>query len=151
MNPYIAPVYISTTNMITPLATISYDAMISFFNTVVDILQIGIQTISFIVKEGIISCLKNLTLEIIVYIIGVYNLFMVLVIDNQQRKFIEQKNKIESLEKHMDYLKKTERMREDMDEIWIKDLRTFHQETNKKVSVIEKKIKKMEKDMKIYE
>ena len=101
MNPYIAPVYISTTNMITPLATISYDAMISFFNTVVDILQIGIQTISFIVKEGIISCLKNLTLEIIVYIIGVYNLFMVLVIDNQQRKFIEQKNKIESLEKYL--------------------------------------------------
>ena len=125
MNPYIAPVYISTTNMITPLATISYDAMISFFNTVVDILQIGIQTISFIVKEGIISCLKNLTLEIIVYIIGVYNLFMVLVIDNQQRKFIEQKNKIESLEKHMDYLKKTERMREDMDEIWIKNFIAF--------------------------
>ena len=63
------------------------------------ILQIFIQTAYFIMKEGIVAAfanesgiLESLTLEKIVYIIGVYNLFMMAALDNQGKKIAEQKN-----------------------------------------------------------
>ena len=155
---YITPIYVSVTPtewLITPLASISFDAVykgaISIFNLIIDILQIGIQTIGFIMKEGILAAFTNLTLEKIVYIIGVYNLFMLLVLDNQRKKITEQKNQIENLEKNVDYLKKMERMREDMDELWIQDIRAYHQETSKKTTAMEKRIKKIKKELKQYE
>ena len=55
-----------------------------------------------------------------------------------------QKEQIESLEKNILYLKKTERMREDLEESWI-------QETTKKMRFMENKIKKMDKEIKQYE
>jgi hypothetical protein len=151
---YITPIYVSVTPtewLTTPLATISFDATYQVFNIIIDILQIFIQTAGFIMKEGFAEVWTNLTLQKIVYIIGVYNLFMLLVLDNQRKKITEQKNQIENLEKNVDYLKKMERMREDMDELWIQDVRTYHQETSKKTTAMEKRIKKLEKDLKQYE
>lgn len=151
---YITPIYVSVTPtewLTTPLATISFDAIYQVFNIIIDILQIFIQTAGFIMKEGFAEVWTNLTLQKIVYIIGVYNLFMLLVLDNQRKKITEQKNQIENLEKNVDYLKKMERMREDMDELWIQDVRTYHQETSKKTTAMEKRIKKLEKDLKQYE
>lgn len=150
-----SPVFISAANMVTPLATISFDKLYAsafvFGNFVVNIIQIGIQTAGFIMKECFTEMWTNFNLEKIVYIIGVYNLFMLLVIDNQRRKISEQNEHIESLEKQVNYLKKTERMREDLDELWMQDVKTYHQETSKKMTNMEKKIKKFEKDLKQYE
>lgn len=157
-----APVYISATNMVTPLATISFDKLytsaIVFANFVLNIVQIVIQTASFMMKEGFYelynnasSILTNLTIEKIVYILVIYNLLILTAIDKQRRKNREQNQQMESLEKQINYLKKTERMREELDELWLQDVRRYHQETNNKMTAMEKKIKKFEKDLKQYE
>lgn len=157
-----APVYISATNMVTPLANISFDKVytsaIVFANFVLNIVQIVIQTAGFMMKEGFSelynnasSILTNLTIEKIVYILVIYNLLILTAIDKQRRKNREQNQQIESLEKQINYLKKTERMREELDELWLQDVRRYHQETNNKMTAMEKKIKKFEKDLKQYE
>ena len=149
------PVYISSTNMVTPLVTIKFDTLYTntliFFQSivsvsimVVNIIQIGIQTAVFIMKEGFTEFFANLTIEKIVYILVMYNVLIITAIDNQRRKIAEQKEQIESLEKNILYLKKTERMREDLEESWI-------QETTKKMRFMENKIKKMDKEIKQYE
>ena len=151
INPYIDQVYITSTNMITPLTTITFDGLyqsvISFFNVAINILQISIQTATFIFVEAF----KNLTVEKILYIIGLYNLFMLVFLDNQTRKITKQKEQIESLDKKIIYLKKTDRMREDLEEVWIQDIKAYHEETSKKMTAMEKKIKKFEKNLKQYE
>ena len=155
INQYMVPVYISSTNMVTALATIKFDTLYTntliFFQSivsvsimVVNIIQIGIETASFIMKEAFTEFFANLTIEKIVYILVMYNVLIITAIDNQRRKIAEQKEQIESLEKNILYLKKTERMREDLEESWI-------QETTKKMRFMENKIKKMDKEIKQYE
>lgn len=162
MNQYMAPVYISATNMVTPLTSIKYDVLYAnaliYLNIVVNILQIGIQTVTFIMKEAFVeafanagSILRSLTIEKIIYILVIYNLLIITAIDKQRRKITEQNTQIESLEKQIDYLKKTERMREDLNELWLQDVRRYHLETNNKIRTMEKRIKKMDKEIKIYE
>lgn len=156
------PIYISTTNMVTPLATIKFDTLYTntliFFQwivstsiMVVNIIQFGIQTAVFIMKEGFTEFFANLTIEKIVYILVIYNVLILTAYIcsigyavDQRRKIVEQKEQIESLEKNILYLKKTERMREDLEESWI-------QETTKKIRFMENKIKKMDKEIKQYE
>lgn len=79
MKPYICPVYISATNMLTPLATITFDRIYTialvYGNLILDALQIFIQTASFIMKEGITEFFSNFTIEKIVYILVIYNLY----------------------------------------------------------------------------
>lgn len=156
------PVFISATNMVTPLENISFDKVyttaIVFANFVLNIVQIVIQTAGFMMKEGFSelynnasSILTNLTIEKIVYILVIYNLLILTAIDKQRRKNREQNQQIESLEKQINYLKKTERMREELDELWLQDVRRYHQQTNNKMTAMEKKIKKFEKDLKLYE
>jgi len=148
---FIAPVYISAANMVTPLATITFDTLYENVLTLANIVKIGIETFAFIMKEGIVEVFANLTLEKIVYIIVVYNLFMLMALDNQRKKIAEQKEQIESLEKNVIYLKKTERMREDLEQMWVQDVREYHADTTKKMVAMEKKIKKLGKDLKQYE
>jgi hypothetical protein len=149
------PIFISATNMVTPLTTIKYDVLYAntliYLKMIVNILQIGIQTIGFMMKEGLTELFANLTIEKIIYILVIYNLLILTAIDKQRRKITEQNTQIESLEKQINYLKKTERMREDLDELWLQDVRRYHLETNNKITAMEKKIKKMDKEIKIYE
>jgi hypothetical protein len=168
MNPYIAFVYITATNMVVRLATISfngiYQAAILFSNVAINILLIAIKTMGFIMKVGINEITTNtrsmnLSLtEKMIIIICLYNLFLLAAWWCQNKVLNEQNIKLESLEKQVSCLKKIERMCEDFDELWMKDFKSFHEETNKKMALmdkkirkIDKKIKKMDKDMKIYE
>ena len=143
MNPYISPVYISATNMLTPLATITFDRIYTialvYGNLMLDALQIFIQTASFIMKEGITEFFSNFTIEKIIYILVIYNLFMMAAIDNQRRKFTEQNKENVSLKKKINYLIKSERMREELDELCLQDVKEFHQETRNKITTLEKK------------
>jgi len=155
MNPYISRVYISATNMLTPIATITFDRIntiaLVYANLILNALQIFIQTAGFIMKEGISEFFSKFTIEKIVYILIIYNLFMMAAIDNQRRKFIEQNKENESLKREINYLKKSERMREDLDELWLQDVKKYHEETSNKIATLEKKIKKMDKEIRIYE
>jgi len=152
MNPYISPVYISATNIVTPVATITFDrfytSALVFGNLVLTTLQIFTQTAGFIMKEGLTEFFAILTVEKIVYILVIYNIFMMLVIDNERRNFAEQKEVVEALNKEVNYFKKSERIREDLDELWLQDVKKYHKETSNKVATMEKKIKKLEKVLK---
>lgn len=155
---YMNPLYITAANIVTPISTITFEDLYENAVIFVNILQIGIETIAFIAKEGILEAFTNastiwtnLTLEKIVYIIILYNLFMLISLENQQKKIAEQKVLIESLEKNIINLNKTERMREDLLQMCIQNIRVHHTDTTKKFELIDKKIKKLDKDLKQYE
>jgi hypothetical protein len=159
-NPYTVPIYISSTNTLTPLITISinniYNNLDKAFNIAINILQIIIKTCIFILREALKEIFKidwnsYFTLENMICVIGVYNLFMLIVIDNQRKKLNHQKFQIESLEKHVAYLKKIDRMRDDDQNNLIDKFNQNYEEINKSIIVIDKKIKKIKKDIKIYE
>jgi hypothetical protein len=145
------PFYINTANMVTSLATITFDTLYENTLSLVNIIRVGIETFVFITQQGIVAAFANLTLEKIVYIIGVYNLLMLIVLDEQRKKIAEQKELIKTLEKNVNYLKKTERMRENFNELWIQEIKLYHQETSNKIVLIDKKMKKLEKNLKQYE
>jgi len=147
MKSNIVPVYITSSNGITPLITLNvfYTKALIYLNMIVNILQIGCQTAYFIIKQVFIETFTNMTIVKIVYIIGIYNLFILGVLDSHQRKIVKQKEQIESLEKQVKHLKKAEKVRDDFEQIWIHDIKSYNQETIKKITTMEKKIKKIEK------
>jgi hypothetical protein len=148
MNSNIIPVYITATNVVTPLITIDsvYAKTIIIFNMLVNILQISIQTAFFIIKELFVEAYTKMTVVKMVYIIVIYNLFMLSVIDSHQRKLVEQKKQIEILEKKLRHLKNREAVRDDFEQLWINDIKSYNKETTKKMTSMEKKIKKIEKE-----
>ena len=149
MNTNIVPVYITPTNVVTPLLTIDslYKNVLVLLYTAGNILQIVIQTTIFIKKEIFEEVFTKMTLVKMIYIIGIYNLFILAVLDNHQRKIIQQKEQIETLEKNLKHLKKANKVRDDFEQIWIHDIKSYNQETTKKMINIEKKVKKLEKDL----
>jgi hypothetical protein len=158
--PYSAPIYISPTNMVMPLTIISanniYNILNKVFNIAMYVLEIFIKTSLFILSEASKEIFKidwnsYFTLENMICVIGIFNLFMLIVIDNQKRKMDHQKIQIESLEKYVNYLKKVDVIRNDDQHNLIEKINKNYDEVNKKIILIDKKFKKIEKDIKIYE
>ena len=149
VNTNIVPVYITSANVVTPLLTIDnlYKNVLVLLYTGGNILRIGIQTAIFIIKEIFAEAFTKMTLVKMIYIIGIYNLFMLAVLDNHQRKIIKQKEQIEALEKNLKHLKKANKVRDDFEQLWIHDIKSHNQETIKKMINMENKIKKIEKDL----
>jgi hypothetical protein len=149
INTNIVPVYITPTNVVTPIITIEsfYKNIVLLLYTTGNILRIVIQTTTFILKEIFAEVFTKMTLVKMIYIIGIYNLFMLAVLDNHQRKIIKQKEQIEALEKNLKHLKKANKVRDDFEQLWIHDIKSHNQETTKKMINIEKKVKKLEKDL----
>jgi hypothetical protein len=159
INPYITPVYTSATNIVSPISTIKLEDLYEAFLTFINILQIGLETLWFIMKEGITEILANITnttnIKKFIYIICIYNLFMLFFIDNQRKKFIEQKKQMYQLEKQVDYLNSVaEKMDKDVEEEWIEEIeeiiKNYNKETNKKINMIKRKIKKIEDELNCY-
>jgi hypothetical protein len=160
INPNMMPIYITSTNMVTPLIpnhlipnrliTIKsfYTNTLIVMNMLFNIVGICIQTLFLIMKEIFLEVFTNMTVVKMVYIIGIYNLFMLAVLDNQQKKIAKQKEQIESLEKQVRHLKKADKVRDEFEQLWIHDIKSYNQETNHKIISIEKKIKKIEKEFK---
>ena len=155
MKPNMAPIYITSTNMVTPLIPNHLMTFKSFYintlivmNMLFNIVGICIQTLFLIMKEIFLEVFTNMTVVKMVYIIGIYNLFMLAVLDNQQKKIAKQKEQIESLEKQVRHLKKADKVRDEFEQLWIHDIKSYNQETNHKIISIEKKIKKIEKELK---
>jgi hypothetical protein len=143
-----APFYVSETNTLTPLVNIN---VVQLFIIIWNILHICVQILFFIIKEIFVEAFTNLTFEKVVYVIVIYNLFMLVVtIDNQDKKSEKLKEQIDLLEKQMGYLKKVERMREEMDELLAKDIRLYLENTNNLMQVMENKIKKVENNLRLY-
>jgi hypothetical protein len=149
MKSNIVPIYITSTNAVTPLITLNtfYSKTLIFLNMVFNILQIGIQTAFFIIKEIFVEAFTNISVVKMVYIIGIYNLLMLVILDSHQRKITKQKEQIECLEKQVRHLKKAKKVRDEFEQLWIHDIKSYNEETTNKMTSMEKKIKKMEKDL----
>jgi polyhydroxyalkanoate synthesis regulator phasin len=137
--------------MITSFEIITFDKVYEIFEIVTTIFQIGFQTTVFIIKELFLEAFTHITIEKIVYICIIYNLLILIGMDNYHKKFTEQKRHINSLEKQILYLNKSEKMRENFNESFDKEFRAYYEYTTNKINAMERKIKKLEKDLKIYE
>lgn len=148
MNPYIAPVYITTTNMILPLATISYESFLNSLNFLWSILTVTALTTQFIVVEGIKTFVEETNLfEKFLFGLGVINLILLTTYDNTNKSERDLTLKIlESHEINLSQLKKQERMREDWEQLWSEEIKISHQENEKKLAEMKKQLDGLVKD-----
>lgn len=146
------PFYISNMNTIMPLTTINlYILNVSkYVGLLINFAIIIIQTAIFISFEVVNMLTSVLEIELIVYIIGAYSVFMFLLLEDHKNNLEEQTNKMKMLENEINHLKKIERMCENDEQILIKEIRQCNEETNKKFAALEKKIKKAEQILKLY-
>lgn len=144
LNQYITPMYISTTNMVVPIANITLN---SFYENVVEFATFAWQTISvivytfaFIVKEAFIAINNNLSsTEKILLVMCLYNFIAQIVSESSSiDKQVKIEEKFESTEKQMNYLRTSERMRENWEQMWAEEIRNMHNENDKKFKDIEK-------------
>jgi hypothetical protein len=151
--PFNAPFFINPLNIITPLVnlTIQFEDVLTYINLITDILQIIIQTATFIMKELFYEAFTNITIEKLIYICVVYNLLILAVFENNKKKIKEQKIQIEHLEDQINYLNNIEKIREQKYESYNIDLRAHREYTTNKINTLEKNIKKLEKDLKQYQ
>lgn len=142
------PIYISDTNVVTPITSITFDTLHDAITICINILHIIIETTLFIIKEGISLIIYNISqadiiyvctiiiyiICIIVYIIAIY---LSRTINNQKQQISEQKHQIEQL----------------VQNVYNLDVSTLEsiKHIDKKFAVINKKMKKLEKDFEKYE
>ncbi len=117
----------------------------------VNFIMILSHTTVFMSKQLLGMLFVEANTEIVLYIMCAFSVFMFLLLNDQQNKIDLQTEQIESLEARINYLKKMERMHEEVDESWIQDIKLYQKETTKKMAIMDRKIKKFEKDLKIYE
>lgn len=151
------PFYISNMNTIVPLTTINLYFMDAckyaglIISTLINFTIILTQTFVFISSELFNMLLSEADTQLVVIIIGAYSVFMFLILEEHRIQLKEQSQKIETFENQINYLKKLERMRENEELMIIQEFKQHSQDINKKISAMEKKMKKFEKDLKLYE
>jgi len=144
--------YISATNMVTPIVTIN---LYPYFEYVVNILEIFIETTVFILGELFTELFLNFSVDKIIYVIGLYNLFMMFIIDNDVIRNVRDIEKntrdIESIKKQLIYLKQVDRLRENDDNTLFQDIKDNYQYTNNKFQTLDRKVRKIEKELRFYD
>jgi hypothetical protein len=142
-NQYITPVYITTTNMVTPIANINfgylYTNVVEFATTIWQICVVVVCTFVFIAKEACVAINDNLTTtEKILTTLCLYNFITYLISysssNDKQSKVQETFN---SIEKQLDYLKTSDKMRDNWEHLWLQEIRNMHNENNTKFKDIE--------------
>ena len=144
LNHYIAPMYISTTNMVVPIANLTlnsiYDIVVEFATFAWQTLAVFVHTFAFIVKEAFIVINENLSsTEKIVLAVCVYNFIAQIISESSSAdKHLQLQEKFESTDKQLNYLRTSERMRENWEQMWVEEIRNTHNENDKKFKEIEK-------------
>ncbi len=144
LNQYIAPMYISTTNMVVPIANLTlnplYENVVEFATAVWEVVSVFVYTFAFIAKEAFIAINNNLSsTEKILLAMCVYNFIAQIVSESSSvDKQLKLQEKFESTEKQMNYLRTSERMRENWEQMWAEEIRNMHNENDKKFKDIEK-------------
>lgn len=160
LNPTISPVYITATNMIVPISTITLksftETTYKLYSTSLRVLEIIFHTSSFIIHQAFNEIetylLKHpLDIEKTMYTILLCSIFMAILLFNSIRQSYEQSERIGSLERKIHILEKETLLRNNMDEVWSEDIKIFHNEINIKYSILDKKIKKIERELKQFE
>jgi len=172
LNPYITPIYVTATNTVIPLATISFNSIYNdvaeFMTYTFEVLSVITATFMFIAKEALIAINNNLSI-VEKFLLGlcVFNFITLILIENTYSESKQHKETREILEAHeinLHQIRKQERMREDWEQLWAEEIKIYHKEMTKKMEeyqrnmeeyerkfkTMENKIKKMKKDMDEY-
>lgn len=151
------PLYISNMNTVVPLTTINL-YLIDIFNyarlivlSLINFTTLFTQTTQFISTELFKLLISETNTQLIIIILGACSGFMFLILQEHRNKLNDQTQHIQNLQSQVKYLKKMERIYENEEQNLIQDFKRYVDETGKKIITLEKKIKKMEKEIKIYE
>lgn len=143
LNHYIAPVYISTTNMVVPLSFNSfYNNVVEFGTYAWQAFAIFAHTISFIAKESFVAVNENLSFtEKILLILCLYNFIAFSASEigslNEQQKLQE---KLAVTEKEINSLKKIVIVRDSCEHMWSEEIQQMRKENDNRVSYFEKEL-----------
>lgn len=143
LNQYITPMYITTTNMLVPIADINfgspYDIVVEMATTIWQIGSVIVCTFAFIVKEACVAINDKLTTtEKILTTLCLYNFITYLIsYSGSKDKQLKLQEKFDSIEKQTSSLRTSERMRDNWEQLWVEEIRNMHNENNKKFNDIE--------------
>lgn len=158
MNPSIAPVYMTATNMIMPIFTITNEAISSIILIIVSRaaaiiveLMIFMKSLKYFVWTEII----NISLDgYKLFITGIILITVALIFADKIAKLHANK-RVEELERQVSYMKKAERMRENDWELLMQShsqsFRQLQEDFNKKFTNYDRQLKKMDKELKMYQ
>lgn len=157
LNPRIAPVYVAANNIIyaatTNTLTEIYPKLQEITNTIYEVSKIIYRTFIFIAHELFKEiyeyfCNYPITNEKIVLVLIFYGLFLLFTLNKTNNKLSEHREKINSLKKQIQLL---ELLQNDNKEVWSDEIKIFMNQTNIKYATLDKKLKKIERDIKSYE
>jgi hypothetical protein len=162
MNPSIAPVYITTTNMVMPILTITNKAISNIILTIVSTaasIIVELMIIMKALKYFILREISNISFDSYkLFITGIMLITFGLMFTNKIAiiHIQTQLNKrIQLLECQINYMNKTERMREnDWDLLmhsYTESFKILQDDFNKKFSNYKKQFKKIDKELKMYQ
>jgi len=160
IHPYIAPVYVTTTNMIIPLVNITLNSVYTsaeyFFNIAVTFMTIAAHTVYFIAENLYTEFDVMDRREKFLTIVCLYNVIIFIIAEQKFKNKTENfKKEIKSLQKQINMM---EILRDDNMEVIKEEMSVFQNETNLKYSTLDKKIKNIEpkvlrlqREIKVYE
>ena len=141
MNPSIAPVYFTATNMILPIFTITNEAIANFVSRVSRLFA------TFIMPQLSLDNYKLFINGIMLIAVGL------MFVDKIAKLHVNKR--IEEIERQLNYMKKAERMRENDWELlmqsYSQSFKQLQEEFNKKFANYDRQLKKMDKELKMYQ
>lgn len=141
MNPSIAPVYMTATNMIMPIVTITNEAIAIFVSRLSRLFA------TFIMPHVSFDNYK-------LFITGIMLIAVGLMFADKIAKLHVNK-RVEEMERQLNYMKKAERMRENDWELlmqsYSQSFKQLQEEFNKKFANYDRQLKKMDKELKMYQ
>ena len=142
MNPSIAPVYMTATNMMIPIVTITNEVISNFVVNFVS-------RVSSLFTTFIVPNLKPILSLTGIILIAVALMFVDKIV------YLHANKRVEELERQVSYMKKAERMRENDWELLMQShsqsFRQLQEEFNKKFTNYDRQLKKIDKELKLYQ
>ncbi len=162
MNPSISPVYITSTNMLMPILTITNEAISNIILTIVSkaaSIIVELMIIMKVLKYFILREISNISFDgYKLFITGIMLITFGLMFTNKIAIIdirTELNKRIQELEYQVNYMKKAERMREnDWDLLmhsYTESFKILQDDFNKKFSNYKKQFKKIDKELKMYQ
>jgi hypothetical protein len=155
LNPSIAPVYLTATNMVMPIITMTNTAIVKFMVNVASKAEDFFATYLKTTNIGNVNLLDSYKLYIVAGILLIT--FVLMIADKIAIMYTHDglNKRVKELEHQINYMKKAERMRENDWELLMQSYsQSFKQlqgDFNKKFTNYDKQIKKMDKELKLYQ
>jgi len=157
LNPHINPIYIATNNIVYVVSTLTineiYTKLSSFANVVYDLIKICLYTVLFITYQlwkEFYEYFYNypLTNEKFIFIISFISIFTLLSLKKTNKKIKDQTEKINSLEKQIELINLVQI---DDYEVLTDDINIFKNQIDIKYSTLNKRTRKIERDLRKLE